>query len=507
MKRKSFISIIATIAILMVFVIIGSLQLDNKEEIIPQNEGEQNFPQLDLTNVNTAYQGDIDVDVKSQSVTGKLFVTTINDTGKDQDVIYFHIYPNSFRDLSKLNDPNWREILGGNPKPGWMDINSVKVDQQSANYIVDGSILKIPLTEWKQNEKIDLEIDFKLKVPQDNATLSYDNHAIRFGNWLPSRAVYDEEGWDLHPYYPIGDPFYSDVANYNINLTIPKGYQVASSGIDKQPINVSSDKQTFAIIANRMRDFAMVVMDSQYEPKVSNLGEITVRTWHFKGDPASNINTLHHVSTSSLEYFSKHYGDYPYKEYDVVRTGGFYGGMEFPGLVYIQGTVFEGNYQPGVLYIAHETAHQWWYSLVGNDEVEHPWLDESLAQYSTLRYMYEQFRDYYNGYYGSLENQVNMSRVYEANNEFISNPVTEFSSWSSYGNLVYGKGPIMFMHLQNTVGPEKMDEVLQNIFKNYQYRNVRPEEFINEFKNVLGQDVETYFNTWLHKGTVDYIAK
>jgi aminopeptidase N len=33
--------------------------------------------------------------------------------------------------------------------------------------------------------------------------------------------------------------------------------------------------------------------------------------------------------------------------------------------------------------IAHELVHQWWYGLVGNDQWREPWLDESLAEYTS----------------------------------------------------------------------------------------------------------------------------
>lgn len=46
------------------------------------------------------------------------------------------------------------------------------------------------------------------------------------------------------------------------------------------------------------------------------------------------------------------------------------GGLEYPTLVY----------QPAArANAAHETAHQWFYSLVGNDQARDPWLDEGLA--------------------------------------------------------------------------------------------------------------------------------
>ena len=35
--------------------------------------------------------------------------------------------------------------------------------------------------------------------------------------------------------------------------------------------------------------------------------------------------------------------------------------------------------------VVHETAHQWFYSLVGDDQARDPWLDESLAEWATAR--------------------------------------------------------------------------------------------------------------------------
>jgi aminopeptidase N len=35
--------------------------------------------------------------------------------------------------------------------------------------------------------------------------------------------------------------------------------------------------------------------------------------------------------------------------------------------------------------IAHELAHQWFYSIVGDDQYREPWLDESFAEFSAAR--------------------------------------------------------------------------------------------------------------------------
>ena len=40
---------------------------------------------------------------------------------------------------------------------------------------------------------------------------------------------------------------------------------------------------------------------------------------------------------------------------------------------------------------AHEVVHQWFYNLVGNDQLDEPWLDESMTGYQTYRYYVDRY--------------------------------------------------------------------------------------------------------------------
>jgi aminopeptidase N len=56
--------------------------------------------------------------------------------------------------------------------------------------------------------------------------------------------------------------------------------------------------------------------------------------------------------------------------------------MEYPALVMISDNIGEHISYEEV--IVHEVAHQWWYSLVGNDQINYGFLDEGLTEYSTI---------------------------------------------------------------------------------------------------------------------------
>jgi aminopeptidase N len=53
-------------------------------------------------------------------------------------------------------------------------------------------------------------------------------------------------------------------------------------------------------------------------------------------------------------------------------------GIEYPNIIF-QGT---GSLERAT---AHEAAHQWFYSLVGNNQARDPWLDEGLASWAMTR--------------------------------------------------------------------------------------------------------------------------
>jgi hypothetical protein len=66
---------------------------------------------------------------------------------------------------------------------------------------------------------------------------------------------------------------------------------------------------------------------------------------------------------------------YPGSAFTVVETRGGYG-MESPGLIFLPRGTAPGNL---AYLIHHETAHQWFYGLVGNDQQAEPFADEAAA--------------------------------------------------------------------------------------------------------------------------------
>jgi Peptidase family M1 domain len=85
------------------------------------------------------------------------------------------------------------------------------------------------------------------------------------------------------------------------------------------------------------------------------------------------------LAKTSLVRLSRLYGPYPWRTYTVVVPPDLHReGIEYPTLSYAGPPLL-------ALIVRHETAHQWFYSLVGNDQYTDPWLDETLATWAQTR--------------------------------------------------------------------------------------------------------------------------
>jgi hypothetical protein len=92
---------------------------------------------------------------------------------------------------------------------------------------------------------------------------------------MPIQAVYDERGWVTDPYHSIGDPFYRQVGKYNVNVTVPGNYKIASTGKETEGIKLQDGSLSYNTSIENVRDFAMVIMDETYQKLSNQVGGTT----------------------------------------------------------------------------------------------------------------------------------------------------------------------------------------------------------------------------------------
>ncbi len=86
---------------------------------------------------------------------------------------------------------------------------------------------------------------------------------------------------------------------------------------------------------------------------------------------------------NSLRYFTSLFGKYPYPTFGAAFHP-FNFGQGFPTLLMIPATDRASKYT--YVFIAHETAHQWWGDIVTWRSYRDQWLSEGFAEYSGIMY-------------------------------------------------------------------------------------------------------------------------
>ncbi|MTI70115.1 MAG: M1 family metallopeptidase [Firmicutes bacterium] len=456
---------------------------------------------LDKDKINQ-YDIDIVFNPKKKTYKGKQTIKYVNNEDTDFSEVYLHIYPNAFKEKETSPVGLSNNAYANGFKPGYMDVKKVTVNGNKVKNSTMGSgntILKVSLNEsLKPGESIDIYMEYEALMPPVKERFGYGEKTFNFGNWYPIMAVYDEDGWNLDPYYSIGDPFYSDTGNYNVTITAPKDIIIASSG-NILSEKVIDNKRKWTIEAKLMRDFAWVA-SKHFIVESKDVDGTLVKNYFLKEDKINSFAAT--AAYNSIEIFNKTFGKYPYGQYSVVSTS-FPTGMEYPGLVFIGEKIYTNRQKDWLrTVIVHETAHQWWYSVVGNDEIDEAWLDESLTTYSETIFYDEKFgertgENYFNNLTKkSYENRVKSNEIKD--NESIVKTLTDFKGWGDYGALVYNKGAIFLHEIEKEYGEDTLYDIYKEYYKRNKFLIANTNDFLTVCEDVIGEDIDNLSDKWLY---------
>jgi peptidase M1-like protein len=114
--------------------------------------------------------------------------------------------------------------------------------------------------------------------------------------------------------------------------------------------------------------------------------------------PADALNSLAREVNSSIAFFEKYNGPFPFPRLAVAQIPGSFG-QGWPGLLYLSTFAFlppEAQERAGLssttqeaftdIMPVHEVAHQWWGNVVGWSSYRDQWMDEGLSVYLSLLY-------------------------------------------------------------------------------------------------------------------------
>jgi len=411
----------------------------------------------------------------------------INNTNTDLDKLYFHIYPNAFskEEYAPFEKDEMKKAYPNGFNEGYIDIKNVLSQGKQLSYEITGDkndLLEIKIAnQLKPGEKISIDMKYNVKIPNSEGRFGYGNNTINVTNWFPIACVNDERGWNLKGYEAVGDPFYSDTSNFDVSILLPTKYKISCTG---NIIEEKSDtnKTLYKVKAQKVRDFAFILSE-KFDVDSTSYKKTEINTYNLNKDLSQEVTN---IAKDSIRIFSEMFGEYPYDTYSVVASDFYIGGMEYPTLVMIDQSLYTKKDKFLLEYvIAHETAHQWWYSVVGNDEISEPWIDEALTEYSTILYFEEKYGK-------SVGDKLIKTMEIQTKNHLSENifkPTTQYRNSVDYSLNVYTKGAVAFNEVRKKVGDKLFFETLKEYYETYMYENVNGAKFV-EIWNQKGVDID-----------------
>ncbi len=368
-----------------------------------------------------------------------------------------------------------------NRSAGAFTLPSLTVDGKRAVYALEGTSLRVTLPEpLPPGRATTLEMAFSVTPPYmrigsifGGGSAGYSENAFNAGNWYPVLAPYHaDKGWLATPWHPVGDPYVTDMGAYVVEIRTSPGVTVVGPGaLEDWP---DEGRWRFTIPAARTFAFAA---SHRYESATETAHGVTVASYYYAEHRVTGQLVLANAA-ASVRLFSDLYGPYPYPDLRIAETD-FSGGQEFSAFMLFGSGTHKDYLDTGggprtILFtlIPHETAHQWWYGVVGNDQAREPWLDEAFAKYSEQLFyerFYPEHADWRWAWMGMAGRQPASLDV----------TIYDYSSTLVYKDRVYLTGALFLAQLRQALGDDAFFAFLQAHYRQGSDRIVTADEFIS----------------------------
>lgn len=336
----------------------------------------------------------------------------------------------------------------------------------------DPSVVYISLDEpLKPGQRRTIQFTYQARIFHGRGNLSWyqQNGSTYFnlGNFYPVLTCFEDGAWSAYPYTRWGEYFYSPVSDYQVSLTAPAAYIPAVSSAIAAADENGDGTITWRCSPATLRDFALCLSDG-FVMKSKTLGDTTILSYCSAASEEKGEANLD-AAARALELFGETFGyPYPYETFSVVETPHNLAGMEFPGLVMIHDSGSAST-------VAHETAHQWFYAVVGSNSGQEPWLDEAFATFGEMIYLKEAEPDRY------ADALLQYRLLGEGNEEIRLDGSAGDMGEAYYTRIAYYRGASFLYDLCQAMGEERFYAALSSYVNAFVMDEAHTSDFVRIF--------------------------
>lgn len=471
------------------------------------------------------YKINAQVHVKEKILEGNELVTYYNNSPDYLNSIVLRLYYDAYKKGNIRGIPVKEEDVSEGVLLKSVKINGTKIDLENKRAIRRyGTNMVIRLNEAiSPKDKITLAIEWEQGIPNTNRRSgAYDSTTFFIGQWYPQVAVYDDVfGWD-HLNFDFNTEFYNNLANFDVQITVPDSFGVWATGTfenaekvlpdaiykkyqeAKQSDNVvhvlsgddlktgfKTKTNTWHYTAKEVSDFAFGLSDHyQWDAlKASIAGRNVLVSSVYPNAKADKYKEHAKMQQKVITHFSNDFPGVPYP-YEAFTTfiGLYGGGMEYPMLA--------NNDGPGTGLAIHEMFHTYFPMYVRINEKRWAWMDEGWAEYGTTIVNNRYFKNKPD--FESVFANENIS-FYEIMGTTEDLPLiisSQFMDDNNYGYASYPLPANVYGILHQYLGEDTFMKCYREYIRRWAKKSPTPYDFFYTFENVSGQDLSWIWKPW-----------
>ncbi|MDB4915663.1 MAG: peptidase [Gemmatimonadetes bacterium] len=473
------------------------------------------------------------LDTTKKTLTGSLRFRYTNNSPDTLRFIWMQMEQNAFQDKS-LNSyifpPDSRfgalNFEGGDVIERFDQIlngKSVAVKRRP-----NGTVMKIDLAEPLAPGKMaSFDIAWHFLIPEHGADrMGREGALYELAQWYPRVNVYDDvRGWNTEPYLGQGE-FYLEYGNYTVEITVPSGYTVASTGTltNAKDVLTATQMARLAKAAKSDTPIAIITADELKSGAARPKTNAATMTWKFSAknvrdvawaaspdylwdasawngiitqayyrpsavEPWKDAADMVHMS---IQEYSDRWFKYPWPQMSAIE--GPISGMEYPMLI------MEAKSQEKYdLYnvITHEAGHNWFPMIVGSNERVYMWQDEG---FNTFINTFSEARRYPEK--GDQMTRALGERTYVegAMTGNVDKPIDvnpDRIDPRLLGLAAYVKPSVGLQLLrQEIMGPAAFDDAFRTYTERWAFKHPTPADFYRTMEDVGGKRLDWFWREW-----------
>lgn len=455
---------------------------------------------------------DVDIDValnhQEKSLTGFIQFDYHNNSPDTLSYLWFHIWPNAYKNdktaLAKqlVENGDTKLYFSNDSLRGYINrlnfvVNNVPVEYELHPQHQD--IIKLILPQpLLPGTKANITTPFYVKLPRNVSRSGFQGNDFAITQWYPKPAVYNKHGWHPMPYLDQGE-FFSEFGSYKVKITTQKDFVIAATGVKTNETQNDSTKiETYEL--NNIHDFAWFASTDYkvlHDTLRVNNRVIDIYAYHL-GTPS--WERVPDYAKHTIRLNNQNIGVYPYPIVTVVeKREKSYSGMEYPTITLIS-TPSDSNDLKDL--VNHEVTHNWFYGILASDERKYPWMDEGMTSYYDRRNKRSEIRSSMNETLSKRlptnYEKLYLETIYSVERDQPIETSSEKFSMHNYILMNYVKAPGWLELLEEQVGTQLFDSIMQTYFERYKFKHPYPEDFQNVVMEIVGPNIDFLF-ALLHK--------